>query len=887
MNLIKRILPGPGPGPGNGARALVAAGDRARDARDWPAAAAHYRQALDAAPALPAIWVQYGHALKESGQLAAARDAYRRAAAMAPEVADTHLQMGHAAKIAGDLGEAAACYVQALSLQPDYDDALRELQALSVRGVRVDVSALRGQWGGDAAAAAPGDAPADAATATDTATDTAGQLARAQSALAAMLEQARSLDDGGAAAAPAHTPAHTPEHALAARQAREQLASAVEILRKLDARALAPIAADTHGDSHGDAHGSAGRRAAAVVFDATDLIHHFRRSRLPTGIQRVQLEMISAAGQPGQPRPRVCYLGADGWLEAPAGLFVRLCRMCLDHADTAQAEWEQAMMQLDLLMHDGGAMAFPRGAWLVSLGTSWFPDYLLHVRLARREHGIRYVPFVHDLIPVVLPEYCVDDLVDRFFAWLLGVFTHADHFLVNSESTRRDLVTAAARLGHHLPDARIEVVRLDADIRKPARSRPDPAAMRAWDWGRQPFVLMLSTVEPRKNHLAALRAWRDLIGQHGARRVPQLVCVGGKGWKNEAVFAMLDADPLLASRVTMLSGLADAQLALLFERCLFTLYPSFYEGWGLPVTESLCYGKVPLVSDVASLPEAGGQFAHYFDPHAPADLLQALERLTFDLAYREARELRIRAEFRPRTWQQLGAQIARALSAWDAQPEGAGRAAEGAAPDPAPCAPRLLPARYYPLATQRAPRLRHGVVAGENLRAGNGWHSPEPWGCWSRPGESRLALHLHEDLRGGPVRVYLGVRAMPGAGTRYRLEMGDTVWAEGELEAGQTRWIATDMRTPATPGQPLEIFLHSSHYQALADSTDGADQRVIGPAVLGLYLCAAHDVAARLQLVEAVALGSLDTLTGPAEAHDMAAAAHETARETAQLLAGL
>ncbi|MHA4875417.1 glycosyltransferase, partial [Enterococcus faecium] len=84
---------------------------------------------------------------------------------------------------------------------------------------------------------------------------------------------------------------------------------------------------------------------------------------------------------------------------------------------------------------------------------------------------------------------------------------------------------------------------------------------------------------------------------------PDLVCVGGRGWLNDHVYAALDRDPELAEKVRIISGLTDSHLALLYSTCLFTVYLSTYEGWGLPVTESLCYGKVPLLSDTSSLPE--------------------------------------------------------------------------------------------------------------------------------------------------------------------------------------------------------------------------------------------------------------------------------------------
>lgn len=826
MNLFKKMWSGNAAGK---AAAMVTAGDDARDARDWAAAVTHYRQALDASPAMASIWVQYGHALKESGQLEEARMAYGHALGLEPGVADTHLQMGHAAKLAGALPEAAACYAQALTLSPAHDDALRELHALSQRGIRTDVSHLRQAWDRAPVPTQPKD-PVDA--------------------LSAMLE-----------AACARPP--RPEYAESARHAREQLASAVEILHHLDRDALLPQASAPP--------------TTKIVFDATDLIHHFRGSRLPTGIQRVQLELISAVCQsvePGHPAPAICYLGERGWQEAPSAIFARLCVISLGHDDATPSEWQQTLMQLDTLMLGSEPMVFPHGAWLVSLGTSWFPEYLLHVRLARRRYGIRYVPFVHDLIPLKMPEHCVDDLVDRFTTWLLGAFAHADCFLVNSESTRRDLMAVAARLGQPIPKSSIEVVRLDADIRKRDLRAPDRINMQGWGWNRQPFVLLLSTVEPRKNHLAAFRAWRSLIDHHGKRHVPQLVCVGSKGWKNEAALAMLDSDPVLASQVTILSGLSDPQVALLLERCLFTLYPSLYEGWGLPVTESLCYGKVPAISDVASLPEAGGLLADYFDPCAPTELLRVLEKLIFDAPYRQMREQRIQAEFRPRTWRQLGAQIEQAIDRWNAETEDADLTNRSA--------PVLKAGRYYPVRTPRRTSLTYGAVITESLRAGDGWHAVEDWGCWSQPGDSRLAMRLSDDLIGDKVRVYLCVRGLPSRDTHYRVECAAQC-SEGRIDAGQTQWIAVDAVAPTQPGPILDLSLYTSDYERLAESTQGTDQRVIGPAVLGVYICAANDVSSRMLLVEAVALGNLEALATPPEPDSFMLAV----RQTSQFLAGL
>ncbi len=102
--------------PGGGPQASRA--DYARDAGEWELAAGYYREALRAMPTACAIWVQYGHALKESGHVGAAEMAYRRSLSLSPDTADTHLQLGHVLKLQGRMDEATAAYLRSAVLDP-------------------------------------------------------------------------------------------------------------------------------------------------------------------------------------------------------------------------------------------------------------------------------------------------------------------------------------------------------------------------------------------------------------------------------------------------------------------------------------------------------------------------------------------------------------------------------------------------------------------------------------------------------------------------------------------------------------------------------------------------------------------------------------------------
>jgi len=111
----------------------IALADRARDTGDWETAARHYRTALGRNPDNPPIWVQLGHALKESGHLVPAEAAYRRAIESAPGACDTHLQLGHVLKLQDRKDEARAAYLRAVALDPGWDPARRELSELGWR----------------------------------------------------------------------------------------------------------------------------------------------------------------------------------------------------------------------------------------------------------------------------------------------------------------------------------------------------------------------------------------------------------------------------------------------------------------------------------------------------------------------------------------------------------------------------------------------------------------------------------------------------------------------------------------------------------------------------------------------------------------------------------
>jgi len=129
-----------------------------------------------------------------------------------------------------------------------------------------------------------------------------------------------------------------------------------------------------------------------------------------------------------------------------------------------------------------------------------------------------------------------------------------------------------------------------------------------------PYFLVLSTIEPRKNHLLLLNIWRRMIETLGPQRTPHLAIVGRRGWENENVVDMLDRCTAIHDHVHEYRGLSDAAIGTLLRRARALLCPSFAEGFGMPVTEALLCGTPVICSDLPALREAGGDVPDFIDP---------------------------------------------------------------------------------------------------------------------------------------------------------------------------------------------------------------------------------------------------------------------------------
>jgi glycosyltransferase involved in cell wall biosynthesis len=297
------------------------------------------------------------------------------------------------------------------------------------------------------------------------------------------------------------------------------------------------------------------------------------------------------------------------------------------------------------------------GDWLLCLGSPWFMhDYAELIGTACAQYGLRFGVLLYDIIPLRRPEWCDRNLVKSFRIWFNNILPLADRLLAISRTTAEDVERYVAEAGITLR-SRVQPIPLGTGFGEappPVRSPRLPPA--------KSFALIVSTIEARKNHVLLFRIWRELLAIMPRDQVPTLVFAGRVGWLVADLMQQLENANWLDGKILLIEEPCDGELAALYEDCLFTLYPSLYEGWGLPVSESLIHGAPCLAARCTSLPEAGGRYARYFDPDNLHDAVRAVQRLLEDPAALEAWREEIQ-EFRhnPPGWDDSAAATLRLL----------------------------------------------------------------------------------------------------------------------------------------------------------------------------------------------------------------------------------
>lgn len=290
------------------------------------------------------------------------------------------------------------------------------------------------------------------------------------------------------------------------------------------------------------------------------------------------------------------------------------------------------------------------------LGEQWlFDTCVSEVTKLKNAKGIKIVSLLHDFVPFFMPELYWDEFPDQYMRCIADLVQLSDHIFVYSESTRRDLL----RLFPRVPLSQIPVatIRLGDDFDVMGK-RLDPKKISSLVDTR--FILVVGTIQPRKNHSILLPVWRRLLLEDPAR-CPMLILAGKRGWHVDDFLYFCDRNPSLREKICVLEKVSDEELRWLYENALFSIYPSLYEGWGLPIAESLSAGRLCLASNTSAMSEIAEDLIDYFSPYDSGELFHLVVQYLNDPGLLLEKERSIRTRFRRTSWSQTVEQILRAL----------------------------------------------------------------------------------------------------------------------------------------------------------------------------------------------------------------------------------
>ncbi len=339
-----------------------------------------------------------------------------------------------------------------------------------------------------------------------------------------------------------------------------------------------------------------------ILIDITRLIHRFVNRRLPTGVDRVSLA------------------------------YIRHYR----HAARA------------VFRHNGGKFVFRRVEsdalfeWVLSLGVTGSPRPTIYKGLVTgvfsqkveghflfntghsglesegyidmlRGQNVRPIFMVHDLIPLSHPQFCRAGESTKHFLRLRNAMNIASGIICNSQATK-DALSNLCEDNKWTPPP-LTVALLAPEL---PRAIPGPRPM------VPPYFAIVSTIEPRKNHLMILKIWKKLALQLGDA-VPRLVIIGQRGWDYDEVADMLAQSETLRHLVIEIPACSDVDMVNYLREAQALLFPSFVEGYGMPVVEALAHGVPVIASDLPVFREFAANIPEYVSSTDEAGWMQMIK----------------------------------------------------------------------------------------------------------------------------------------------------------------------------------------------------------------------------------------------------------------------
>ena len=281
---------------------------------------------------------------------------------------------------------------------------------------------------------------------------------------------------------------------------------------------------------------------------------------------------------------------------------------------------------------------FKKNSSFISVGLEWSESYTNNF-FNLKEHGINVITMCYDLVPIKFPQYCFTNFSSEFSNFLFKLYYGSTTIITISDTTNADLMKFYVDNGFKPP--RLQTIHLGSDLSQ------NISSLNYVSYEKE-YILYVSTIESRKNHRLLLNVYKYAKSLN--KKMPILILAGRKGWGVDDIFDEINKDSYLKENIKILNNLTDEELKNLYKNSKFCLFPSFYEGFGLPVAEALSFGKFTLCSNISSLKEVGGDMLIYVNSFDYKIWYSKIINLMEDSKKLSFIENKIKNHFVVRTW---------------------------------------------------------------------------------------------------------------------------------------------------------------------------------------------------------------------------------------------
>lgn len=494
-----------------------------------------------------------------------------------------------------------------------------------------------------------------------------------------------------------------------------------------------------------------------IYFDVSDFVYFIGHHSNLTGIQRVQAQIISSLQDLDRVAYRFCSYSHQhrAFVGVDRNLLMSVISELSKRPEARRNLFDAALARIGMLTSTLDTVSPMRPSIrhknvICLLGAAWvIEDYAFKINDFRRQCNARFVCLFHDLIPIFAKDTCDKGTAAVFERFLRQIVQYIDGVMFVSEHTKQDFQHYIDTSGIAF-DKNMTVLKNGSFL-----DESNKVEFTVDDALKSDYILLVSTIEGRKNHILAFRALEKILKRRG--ECPRLVCVGRVGWRSEQFLEACYKSNFLGSRVTIRQDISDNELDRLYQGCRFSLYPSSYEGWGLPVGESLSKRRLVVASDASSIPEVGVDAAVYFKSGDLDDLADKIEENFFDDDIFLTNMENV-FDYQPVSWLDIAGKVTSAcvasLREQDPVPPTVTLGAEYAMKS------RLFDGdsrngdeltRY--IRDYRKRNMTSGYYTDEELehglafRSGDGWQSPEPDHVWISDRGGQLVFRVPDSQR--------------------------------------------------------------------------------------------------------------------------------------------